>query len=200
MVGTPFIHPSEPKSDRHVREKEKEHVLSRGNYKSGDLVSLDTVIVPILGRSIHGSGGANASEQFTCATIFHDAGSGVIKIYPQTSASASSTLISKGKFEDFLWQEAGIRVKHYHSDQGVFASKLFRDDCSNLNQEQTFSGAYAKHQNSLAERSVQTLFWMARHMMLHAALRWATNGADDTALWHQAIKYSDNTSTFVLHR
>ena len=71
----------------------------------------------------------------------------VIKIYPQTSASASSTLISKGKFEDFMWQEAGIRVKHYHSDQGVFASKLFRDDCSTLNQEQTFSGAYAKHQS-----------------------------------------------------
>ena len=28
-------------------------------------------------------------------------------------------------------------------------------------------------------------------MMLHAALRWATNGADDTALWTQAIKYSE---------
>ena len=29
-----------PKSDRHIREKEKEYVLSRGNYKPGDLVSV----------------------------------------------------------------------------------------------------------------------------------------------------------------
>jgi hypothetical protein len=180
-----------PKSVKQHVVKEQEHLMSKGNYKPGDFVSMDTVIVPIPGRLFSGNGGDYAPEKYTCATIFHDAGSGVIKVYPQLSASASDTLLSKAKFEDFLWTEAGVRVRHYHSDQGVFASNEFRENCKGRRQDQTFSGASAKFQNSLAERSVQTVFWMARHMMLHAALRWATNGADDPRLWPQAVKYSE---------
>lgn len=85
----------------------------------------------------------------------------------------------------------GVRVSHYHCYQGVFVSNEFRENCKGRRQDQTFSGASAKFQNSLAEGSVQTVFWMARHMMLHAALCWVTNGANDTRLWPQAVKYSE---------
>lgn len=72
-----------------------------------------------------------------------------------------------------MWHAKGVTVKHYHrhSDGGVFTAKCFRNDCGDKKQTQSFSGVGAKHKNANAERSVQTLFWMARSFMLHAALQ-----------------------------
>ena len=47
-------------------------------------------------------------------------------------------------------------------------------------------------QSSLAERSVQTVFWVAHHIILHAALQWAANHSEDPRLWLQAVKYSEH--------
>ena len=44
---------------------------------------------------------------------------------------------------------------------------------------------------SESERSVQTLFWMCRSFLLHAAMRWSTHNADSPALWPQALTYAE---------
>ena len=51
---------------------------------------------------------------------------------------------------------------------------------------QSFSGVGAQHQNAEAERSIQTVMYMARSFMIHAALHWGEDGAD---------KRFDGTST-----
>jgi hypothetical protein len=81
--------------------KDQENMLSKGNYKAGDFVSMGTVIVPIPGRLLSGNGCDYAPEMYHCATLFHDAGSGVIKVYRQLTLSASV-----GEFEDLLWTGA----------------------------------------------------------------------------------------------
>jgi transposase InsO family protein len=171
--------------------KEKKGALVKNKYLPGDLVSMDTVSVSIPGRRFSGYGKEGPNQAYSAFTIFHDAGSGVIKAFPQVSGGATDTLLSKAKFEDWMWTEAGVHVKKYHSDQGVFTSANFREDCIGKHQQQTFSAVGSKWQNGNAERSVQTLLWMSRSSMLHCSLRWATNDADSPSLWPQALSYSE---------
>ena len=166
----------------------QQKALSRDKYMPGDLVSLDTVDAGYEGRSFAGRG---ASVGYRYVTIFHDAGSGVIKVYPQHSASAAETVMSKRKFEDFMWMMGGHVVKKYHSDQGIFTSSQFRSDCEDRFQTQTFSGVGAKFQNANAERSVLTLFWMCRTFLLHVGLRWSTDDADNPNLWPMALNHAE---------
>jgi transposase InsO family protein len=50
-------------------------------------------------------------------------------------------------------------------------------------QTQSFSGVGAQHQNAEAERVIQTVMYMARSFMIHAALNWGKDGSDDLKLW-----------------
>ena len=85
---------------------------------------------------------------------------------------------------------AGVLVKHCHSDNGIFISDHFREDCCSKRQTQTFSGVGAKHQNARAERAIQTITYWARKMMAHAAIHWPGDGADDVRLWAFAITHA----------
>eukprot|EP00956_Cyclotella_meneghiniana_P008774 scaffold12007_cov42-Cyclotella_meneghiniana.AAC.5 len=93
-------------------------------------------------------------------------------------------------FEEWLWGQARVTVKHYHSDNGVFDSTLFREACEEENQKQSFSGVGAQHQNAEAERAIQTVMYMARTFMIHAALQWGSDGSDDLLLWPFAVDHA----------
>jgi hypothetical protein len=164
-------------------------VMSKNKLLPGELVSMDSIVISIPGRPFDGRGG-NVDNYYCGATIFHDAATNIVKVYPQVSLSASDTLLSKNKFESYLWDTAAIRVKHYHSDQGIFVSKKFKDDCASKLQEQSFSAVGAKWQNGFAESAVKLIFWRARHMLLHASLHWSSHDADNPALWPQAVEYA----------
>ena len=81
-------------------------------------------------------------------------------------------------------------AKHYHSDNGIFISEAFRNDCADKKQTQSFSGVGAKHQNTRAERTIQTISYWARTMMVHAAIYWPSDGADDIRLWAFAVSHA----------
>ena len=55
-------------------------------------------------------------------------------------------------------------------------------------QSQSFSGVGAHHQNSKAERSIQTIMNMAGTFLVHSSLHWMDMGADDISLWPFAVK------------
>ena len=179
-----------PESKKEKAVKKNEGALYRNKYAPGDFVSMDTISVPIKGRLFSGFG-ADSADSYAGVTLFHDAGSGIIRVFPQLAMTAGDSLASKIEFENFLWETAGATVKHYHSDGGVFTAEAFKNDCKLKKQEQTFSGVGAKHQNVGAERSVQTIFWMCRTFLLHAALRWSGHGCDDPELWPQALCYAE---------
>jgi len=94
------------------------------------------------------------------------------------------------RFEEWLWEEAHAKVKHYHSDNGIFTAETFRQSCEEENQTQSFSGVGAKHQNAEAERAIQTVMYMARSFMIHAALHWGEDGSDNISLWSFAVDHA----------
>ncbi len=48
----------------------------------------------------------------------------------------------------------------------------------------------AQHQNSKAERAIQTIMYMARTFLVHSSLHWTDMGADDISLWPFAVKHA----------
>ncbi len=57
-------------------------------------------------------------------------------------------------------------------------------------QSQSFLGVGAQHQDSKAERAIQTIMYMACTFMVHSSLHWTDMGADDISLWPFAVKHT----------
>eukprot|EP00980_Cylindrotheca_fusiformis_P002179 scaffold499_cov120-Cylindrotheca_fusiformis.AAC.2 len=111
-------------------------------------------------------------------------------IHVQESTSADDTIEAKRRFEQFA-AERGVSVKHYHADNGIFASRGFREEVAKCGQRLTFCGVGAHHQNGVAERRIQDLSDSARAMLAHAAHR---NPAVTAHLWpYAALKHASYT-------
>jgi hypothetical protein len=169
---------------------EKEGSLSRDKYEAGDFVSADQFIVNTPGRLFSGYGCEDDRNKFHGGTLFQDAATGIIWVECQVSLGAGETVMSKVRFEEWLWEMAAVEITHLHSDNGIFTADMFREDCKSKHQSQSFSGVGAKHQNSLAERAIQTVVYMARTFMVHVSLHWTERGVDDLALWGFAVKHA----------
>ncbi len=85
--------------------------------------------------------------------------------------------------EQMCWNLAGVTIKNFHSNNGVYYKSVFHEDCISKDQSQNFSGVGAKHQNAIDERNIQTICYWACHMMVHAAVHWPSNGSDNMRLW-----------------
>ena len=167
------------------KDPEKVDVLARDRYLPGDFVSSDQFKVPVTGRALSGFD----EDLYNCGTVYHDMATSYIHMEFQSDGTASETLKGKIHYEQFL-EEFGVTIKHLHSDNGIYVSKDFRDDCSSKGQKQTFSGVGSQFENGAAERAIQTIFWMARSMMLHVALRWNEHEVDSPRLWPFAVQHA----------
>ena len=179
-----------PKVVKQEAVKEKEAVLAWDKYEVGDFVSMDQFVVKTPGRQLDGYGREGENNRYHGGTIFNDAASGIIWVENQISLGAGDTIMAKEVFEEWLREKAWVEIKHYHSDNGVFTAEVFREDCKEKHQKQSFSGVGAQHQNAKAERAIQTIMWMARTFMLHVSLHWTERGVDDIALWGFAVKHA----------
>jgi transposase InsO family protein len=106
------------------------------------------------------------------------------------SLGVGETIMSKIRFEERLWEMAAAEISHLHSDNGVFTANMFHEDCKSKHQPQIFSGVGAQHQNSLAERAIQAIVYMARTFMVHVSLHSCERGVDDLALWGFPVKHA----------
>ncbi len=84
--------------------------------------------------------------------------------------------------------QENIKVKKYHSDNGIFATTAFKTHCKSQQQEFSFSGVGAHHQNGVAKKNIKTVAQWARGNMLHLALHWPAQA--NISFWPQAIEYS----------
>jgi hypothetical protein len=169
---------------------EEAGALAREQYETGDFVSLDQYVVKTPGRLPSGFGKEMHTNMYHGGTIFRDAASKYIHVQNQVSLGAGETVNSKLGFEEWLWEVARERVKHYHSDNGVFTAQEFVEACEDDKQTQSFSGVGAQHQNAEAERAIQTVMYMARSFMIHAALHWSEDGSDEISLWPFAVDHA----------
>jgi hypothetical protein len=78
------------------------------------------------------------------AMIFVDHFLDHVYVYLMKDLTLFETLLAKHAYEHFL-ALLGIESKAYHADNGCFADKGFRDDCTSSNQTITFCGIGSHH-------------------------------------------------------
>ena len=68
------------------------------------------------------------TQQYTCATIFVDQYSGFSYTWIQRSTSVENTLQGKHAFKRLAGHH-GVKIQHYHADNGVFRAREWVADC-----------------------------------------------------------------------
>jgi len=168
-----------------ARPSRKEHKLKRGDLTPGSGISADHYFSPIRGRLLHTYG--REKQGYTCGSLFVDHASGKIFNFPQYSNAATETIRSATRLEAMAIDE-GFKIQKYHADNGIFASKDFKQHCDNNKIVYSFSGVGAKHQNGIAERNIKTVAQYARANMLHLAMHWPQQA--NASFWPQAMDYA----------
>ncbi len=162
----------------------------------GDVVSVDQMTSPTAGL-IAQMAGFLTKKRYKYATVFVDHASGFGYVYIQKTASAEETLEAKAAFEKMAATH-GVKIKHYHADNGVFAAKAWRDACAGQGQGLTFAGVNAHFQNARAERRIRELQELARSSLIHANRRWPN--AIDAHLWPYAIRLASDAYNEAMGR
>ena len=171
-----------------VPEGEGGHgAIKGGDLKPGQRVSVDQYESRTRGRTWMSRGKTIAAAMFCGGTIFVDHASGLIHVEHQLSLGGSDTVRSARRFEQFS-KHLGVKVQAYHGDNGIFNKEEFTSHLETNDQTMTFCGAGAHHQSGVAERSIRTVVWKARVMMLHAALRWPEMAKAE--LWPMALTHA----------
>jgi hypothetical protein len=135
-------------------------------------------------------------RRHSVATIFVDHASGLDFIYPQESTLAKDTLEAKQPFERFASRH-NVVVRHYHCNNGIFASKKLRAAVDQSNQTLTSCGVNAHHQNGVAERCIQDLADRTRSMLVNACHR---NPFATDNLWPFALRLASEIDQIIPKR
>lgn len=154
----------------------------------GAVVSMDQLESPVPGFVPIGKG-QPTTRRYRGATVFVDHASDFTYVHMMTALTTAETIEAKHAFERLALQH-GVRVRHYHCDNGRFADKAFLTDVKNALQTISFCGVGAHHQNGIAERRIRDISESARTMLLHAAHRWPKTITSN--LWPQAVKHATN--------
>ncbi len=119
------------------------------------------------------------------------AAAGLIRAENQVYLGAGETLMAKECFEQWLWELAVAKICQLHSRNGIiFNTELFVEACMNKYQTQSFSGVGAHHQNGLAERSIQTIMYVAPSFPVYVSLHRSEYWADNLSLWGIDVKHA----------
>jgi hypothetical protein len=156
--------------------------------KPGDCVSVDQIESTTPGL-VGQMKGYLTTKRYRCATVFVDHFSGLSYVHVQKSTTADETLQGKRQFEAYC-ATYGVRVQHYHADNGRFAENLFVNDITVCGQTISYCGVNAHFQNGVAEKRIRDLQDLARTMMIHARHRWPQAIAAN--LWPYALKMAND--------
>ena len=156
--------------------------------KPGEVVSVDQLISPTPGLIAQMSG-MLTSKRYTCATVYVDHFSGYSFVWIQRTTSAEETLVGKRAFEEYA-RASGVKVSHYHADNGVFKARAWVEDCNSKHQRVTYAGVGAHHQNGVAERRIRVLQDLTRAQLAHASYRWPE--AVSANLWPYAMRIAND--------
>jgi hypothetical protein len=159
-----------PNVKRYQIYQDSEGAISRGKLEVGDFVSTDQFVCRTPGRLPTGYSREGSNSCYQGGTIYNDAASGLIWVENQVSLGASETIMGKERFKQWLYDTAYADVKHFHGNNGIFASEQYHQECIEKGQTQSFSGVGAQHQNAKAKQAIQTVMYMARTFMVHASL------------------------------
>jgi hypothetical protein len=149
--------------------------LSDDVLNAGGRVSVDLYCSFTNGRLPHTFGKEKSELQFTGGVIFVDHATCLIHNMHQLSTTTAESVLSKHVFEDYC-DSFGVQICENITDNKPFHGGDWVDDCKNQRQSYKFSGVSAHLQN-YAERNIQSIFNMARAMLIHFALRLVPGGS-----------------------
>jgi hypothetical protein len=105
-----------------------------------------------------------------------------------TQITSQETVVKRA-FEIFVFaKQQGVRILHYHCNNGRFANNAFNQACESARQCLIFCGVNAHFQNGIAEKAICDLHESARKQLLHARQQWPA--AIHLALWPYALPYA----------
>jgi hypothetical protein len=156
--------------------KKRPHKKSNTGSVSGsptapsDFVLVDQMVARNPGL-IPFTSGRPVKRCYDTVTMRVDHFSGFLYAHCQEDATTKPTLESKVGFESFA-QRYNITIKCIHGDNGVFATKLFKDHVEASSQHQSFCGVGAHWQNGVIKLFIGVITTRARTMLLHAMDQW----------------------------
>ena len=113
------------------------------------------------------------TQRYQYTTVFVDQHSRYTYVYLQQAIASAETVQAKHNFQH-LAEDMGIRVHHYHADNGRFTDKGFVEDCQKQRQGLTYCGVNAHFINGIAEKKICGLQEQTRTMMLHTLHKWGS--------------------------
>ena len=136
----------------------------------GQCVGVDQMISAQPGLIPQEKGNLTRARIWAC-TVFVDYYTGYVFVALMRDLTAESTLAAKKEFEHRC-AIRGIRIQHYHADNGRFAEPAFVQECKRCKQDLTFCGVGAHHQNGISERKIKDVTLIGRTLLLHAMRYW----------------------------
>ena len=127
------------------------------------------------------------TQRYNYATIFVDQYSKLSFVFLQKRITSTETVLAKQSFERFA-RDHGVKILHFHEDNGRFADNRLIQACQDNNQGLTYCGVNAHFQNGVAEKRIRDLQEQARTMLLFAVHKWPKMLS--MALWLYVFKYS----------
>ena len=110
------------------------------------------------------------TKQYKYATAYVDHFSKFSYLYLQKADTAEETVEGKQAFERYT-SENGVKIEHYHVDNGIFRVNGWVNNCLNrlTPQGTTHAGVNTHHANGMAESRIKDLQDNGLTMILHAA-------------------------------
>ena len=96
------------------------------------------------------------SDRFWEATVFVDHATTYMYTHLQRGQTLIESIEAKAAYERMA-ANFGIRVKKFHTDNGIFAEEGFKSDVSDNNQTISYCGVGAHFLNGIAEDSIKQL-------------------------------------------
>ena len=178
------------------RNKKRDDYVPQALTRPGEMVSVDMLTSPSPGFVAHMTGRLTR-DRYRYATVYVDQFSRLSYVYLQKTATADETLKGKLAFELYA-QQAGVQIKGYFADNGIFNANKWRAACQESKQQLLIAGVNAHHTNGLAEKRIRDLQDLARTMLIHANARWPK--AITVNLWPYALRMANeainNTPSF----
>jgi hypothetical protein len=110
-------------------------------------------------------------KRYKCATVFVDHFNRLQFVHLKLNDKSSKTLAAKLAFEQYA-AEYGVKILHYHCNNGRFHDNAFRQACHDARQQLTICRVNAHFQNVIAKQAIRDLLESARKQLLHARACW----------------------------
>jgi len=109
--------------------------------------------------------------RYQYATVFLDHFSDCPYIVMQKVFTEEETIRAKASYEGHVHMH-GVILKHYHTDNGIFAGGAFQEDVRAQRQTISYCGVGGHHQNGHVEKLIRDIQDHGRTVLLHMQQRW----------------------------